>query len=260
MTSDFVIAAFDRFTAQLLAAVSDLPGVIGLVMTGSAVDRSRLDEWSDHDFTLVMAEGSAQAVRDDTGWLPHPHSIVLVGEVPGEGFRAMYDDGHLLEFVITTLPELATFAATDYDVILDRGGVAEVMAAITVLHRPIVRVDPSRAIGQFLALLLIGVGRARRGEVLIGGAAVRNAGMVQLVDVWMARREPSHPELIDGLDNWRRFEFIYPEHGPLIAAALDLPVEEAARRLLDLAEAHLSGDWEDWPDAAVRAVRARLGW
>lgn len=260
MTSDFVIAAFDRFTAKLLAAVSDVPGVIGLVMTGSAVDQSRLDEWSDHDFTLVMAEGSAQAVRDDTGWLPHPESLVLVGEVPGEGFRAIYDDGHVLEFVIATVAELTTFAATDYDVILDRGGVEEVMAAITVKHKPVVTADSSRAIGQFLALILIGVGRARRGEVLIGGAAVRNAGTVQLVDAWQARREPRHPELIDKLDNWRRFEFIYPEGGPLIAAALELPVEDAARRLLDLAEAHLAPGWDEWPEAAVRTVRVRLGW
>jgi hypothetical protein len=260
MTSDFVIAEFNRFTAQLLAAVSDLPGVIGLVMTGSAVDQSRLDEWSDHDFTVVLAEGAQQAVRDDSGWLPHSESIVLVGEVPGEGFRAVYADGHVLEFVVTTLAELATFAATDYDVILDRGGVEEVMAAISVQHRPDVRIDPAHAVGQFLALILIGVGRARRGEALSASAAVRTAATAQLVDAWQSLREPTHPRLIDKLDNWRRFELVYPEGGSEISDALGRPVEVAARALLDLAERRLRPGWPDWPDAAVAAVRARLGW
>jgi hypothetical protein len=259
MGSDWVIAEFDRFTAELLASVSSLPGAIGLVMTGSAVDRSRLDEWSDHDFIVVTARDAAD-LRERVDWLPRRERLVLVSAVPGEGFRAVYDDGHVLEFDVAPIAQVATWQANNFEVILDRGGIAEVMAAIAAKRKPTVSIDAEHEIRQFLALILIGVGRARRGETLIAGAAVRNAAVAHLVNAWQDRMPARAPELADNLDNWRRFEFIYPQDGPALSGAVAQDVEPAARGLLDIAERLLAPGWPGWPTDAVAAVRRRLDW
>jgi hypothetical protein len=260
MTSDFAIAAFDRFTAELHASVSSLPGVVGLVVTGSAADRSRLDEWSDHDFIVVTSPAATEAVRSRLDWLPRFGSLVFCAPVAGEGYRAVYDDGHVLEFDVAPLEEIRGWQANDYSVLLDRGGVDEVMAAIAAKRKPHVSIDAEREIGQFLALILIGVGRARRGETLIAGAAVRNAAVAHLVNAWRERLPAAAPRHADNLDNWRRFELVYPESGPEIARAVAQEVEPAARALLDIAERRIAPGWASWPDLAVAAVRRRLGW
>ena len=260
MTSDFVIAGFDRFTAELHASVSSLPGVIGLVMTGSAAERSRLDEWSDHDFIVVTTRYATEAVRTRLDWLPRPTKLVFVSPVPGDGFRAMYEDGHVLEFDVAPLDEVAGWQANDCTVILDRGGVEEGMATIAAKKKPHVNIHAEHEIRQFLALILIGVGRARRGETLIAGAAVRNAAVAHLVNVWQERMPAIAPERADNLDNWRRFEFVYPDFGPELSRAIARDVEPAARALLHVAERRIAPGWTGWPDDAVVAVRRRFGW
>lgn len=253
-------AAFEDFSAELLDRVAARPGVIGLVLMGSTADRSRLDEWSDHDFAVVTEPGAQGGLTSDLSWLPRFDRLVLTVTDPEEGFKAYYDDGHVLEFDVASIEELLTWEADDYEVVLDRGGVAEAMRAIATKEKPGVRADAERDIRIFLVLLLVGVGRARRGEMIMAGAAVRSAAVSRLVDVWRERTSDPRPELRDRLEPRRRFELAYPEAGSAIGRALEADVETAARDLLDLAERELSPGWAGFPHAAVAALRARLGW
>lgn len=252
--------AFEQFSSELLASVQEQPGVIGLVFMGSTADRARLDEWSDHDFAVVTEPGAQAALKADLAWLPRFERLVLSAVDPEEGFKAYYDDGHVLEFDIASLEELATWEADDYEVVLDRGGVAEVMRAIAGKEKPGERADADRDIRIFLTLLLVGVGRHRRGEVIMAGAAVRSAAVSRLVAVWRERKPSAHPEALDSLEARRRFELAYREAGVAIGRALETDVETAARTLLDLAERELSPDWASFPHAAVETLRRRLGW
>lgn len=252
--------AFEQFSAALLASVTQRPGVIGLVLMGSTADRSRLDEWSDHDFALITEPGAQAALKADLGWLPHVDRLVLTAVDPEEGFKAYYDDGHVLEFDVASLEELATWEANDYEVVLDRGGVAETMRTIAGKQKPGGRADADRDIRIFLTLLLVGVGRDRRGETIMAGVAVRSAAVSRLIAVWRERVPSERPELLDSLEPRRRFEAAYPEAGAIIRRALEADVETAARTVLDLAERELSPGWASFPHAAVAALRRRLGW
>lgn len=254
------IIAFEKFSSELLANVAALPGVIGLVFAGSTADRSRHDEWSDHDFLVITEPGVQGALKRDMSWLPHSERIVSTAIDPEEGFKTIYGDGHVLEFDIGSLDELLTWETNDFDVVLDRGGVAIAMHTIAAKAKPGASRDPERDIRIFLTLILVGVGRARRGEVIMAGAAVRSGAVSRLIDVWLARVDGDRPERLDDLEPRRRFELVYPEAGRALGAALESDVETAAWLLLDLAERELSPEWDTFPHSAVSAVRQRLGW
>ncbi|HAM26483.1 MAG TPA: hypothetical protein DCP11_07165 [Microbacteriaceae bacterium] len=80
------------------------------------------------------------------------------------------------------------------------------------------------------------------------------------MNVWQERMPAIAPERADNLDNWRRFEFVYPDFGPELSRAIARDVEPAARALLHVAERRIAPGWTGWPDDAVVAVRRRFGW
>lgn len=251
---------FDRFTERLVDSVAARDAVVGLVLLGSGAQRERLDEWSDHDFYLVVQGDAAEAMRRDLSWLPDHERIVVAPRETAHGLKVVYDDGHVLELAVATLDEIATFGTNHHLVMLDRGGVADAISRAVAQTPGPREVDVDRALGLFLSLLLIGVGRARRGELLAAGAHVRSYAVGELIDAWTAVLPPSGDAFVDHLDRKRRFEDAYPDAGGLLDAALAQGPEDAARALLDLAEEHLAGRVDAWPATGVAALRARLGW
>ena len=251
---------FDRFTERLVSSVSTRDEVLGLVLLGSDAQRERLDQWSDHDFYLVVRDEVAEQMRRDLSWLPDPERIVLAPRETAHGRKVVYDDAHVLELAVATLDEVAGFATNHHRVVLDRGGVAD------AIHRAVEQtpgpreVDVDRALGLFLTLLLIGAGRARRGELVAAGAHVRTYAVAELIDAWTTVLPPSGDAFVDHLDRKRRFEDAYPGVGARLDAALAQSPEDAARTLLDLAEEHLAGHVATWPAAGVKALRTRFGW
>jgi hypothetical protein len=111
----------------------------------------------------------------------------------------------------------------------------------------------------FLAALLVGVGRARRGEILSGSGSVRGLALDHLLVLLCTLVPATGSERLDNLDQRRRFELVHPALGLELGLALEQPVEECARDLLVIAEEQLA-DWVEFPAEAVAVVRARLGW
>ena len=109
--------------------------------------------------------------------------------------------------------------------------------------------DDERDLGLFVALLLIGVGRVRRGEVLVGGNFIRTYAVERLLRV-LAHRSPD--ARLDDLDPFRRIESVFPSLG--LGSALEAEPELAARSVLAIAERELG------PIAGADALRRRLGW
>lgn len=259
-TEHGAVELFDRFTERLVTSVSARDDVLGLVLLGSGAQRERLDEWSDHDFYLVVRDEAAEQMRRDLSWLPDPARIVLAPRETAHGLKVVYDDAHVLELAVATLDEVAGFATNHHRVVLDRGGVADAISRAVEQTPGAREVDVDRALGLFLTLLLIGVGRARRGELVAAGAHVRTFAVAELIDAWTAVLPPSDGAFVDHLDRRRRFEDAYPDVGPQLDAALAQGPEDAARTLLDLAEKHLAGRVESWPAAGAETLRTRFGW
>jgi hypothetical protein len=107
-------------------------------------------------------------------------------------------------------------------------------------------------------LILIGVGRARRGEILAAGQHIRTHAATALMRS-LTRFLPIDNQL-DTLDVWRRFEFTQPQLSKELADALSQGPEIAALHLLKIAEKVLPPIWSEYPLENVRVIQRALAW
>lgn len=247
---------FDRYLHELAVVAESRHDVIGLAGFGSTADRSRVDEWSDHDFAWITAEGAQDDYRHDLSWLPGADGIALSVVEHHGGVKVIYDDGRVLEFGITSLADFTSWAGNSIEVVVDKGGVAEAVASILSSPLPEGEPDADRAIRLVLTQLLIGVGRYRRGEVLSAGRSIRDEATAYLL-VALGARLGGATQRLDTLDPRRRFEFVHPDLAARVEIALRLDPESAARELLGIAEREFG---EGFPSRGAEALRRRLGW
>ncbi len=226
-------AAHAAYTAALRARLEADPDVLGLVALGST---SGLppgpDEHSDHDLFVVTRTGAQERFRADRSWLPDAAEIVLAFRETAHGVKALYASGHLVELAVFDPGELALARVNRYRVLLDRADVAARMAqvrAATVAALAAAPPDERWHAGQLLTLLVVGAARAARGERLSGHQCVRVHALGHLLALLAPRAAQ------DDLDPSRRFEIALPGLGRELDAALALPVEAAARALLEIA-------------------------
>jgi hypothetical protein len=248
-------AAFRRFLERTQERLSTEPGVLGLVALGSTADLERPpDDGSDHDLWVVTESGRQEGLRNNVAWLPESHRIVHRFRETEHGVKVVYDDGHLVEFAVFALEELAVARANVYRVLFDRADVAARVAACAE-RSPSPAPDRTWLFGQALTHLLVAGQRWRRGERASASRFVTLAveRIAQLVD----GLEPSaDPRLRDDLDPLRRFERQHPVRGRAVAEALAAPGLEGMRRLLAVLD-ELAGDRSELP-AAARAAVARV--
>lgn len=249
---------FTAELARIVEAASADPGIVGLVGFGSTADTSRADEWSDHDIAVITRAGDEARYRHDLSWLPDSSGIAMSVIDEHDGVTVVFDDGRVIEFGVATIDGFAGWAGNAAAVLIDRGGVAPVVERMLARPAPGDDVDIDRETRIALAKLLIGVGRARRGELLTADHNIRGEALEHLLRAFAAAL-PGVRGRLDTLDPRRRFEQVYPELGARIADALRSDPEDAARRLLGLAEEHLGGRG-DFPRAGADAIRRRLGW
>jgi hypothetical protein len=249
--------AFAAFTESLGERLAADPRVVGLVALGSMSGEGPApDGFSDHDFFVVTEPGVQEPFRRDLRWLPGAPSAVLVHRETEHGLKVVLPDGHLLEFAVFDRDELLVARANRYRVLLDRGGVAERMAEVAAKPAP---APESRWLcGQLLGNLLVGGGRAARGELLSARLFVAGHATGHLLRLLARHVPPEAATPLDDLDPFRRFEGAYPRLASRVNAALSLPPLEAALALLDLAGRELGPRLPDWPAGAEAAVRERL--
>jgi len=241
----------DAFVAELLDRCRGLEGVTTVAVFGSTASdgASRRDEWSDVDFAVFAAPDHEARVSAEWEFLPRPEGIVLAAREHDSGGVVLYADGTLAEFG----------AGRPWDV---SDPTCEVLLGGQDLVRvpPPSPMSPENAVRLFLAKLLIGVGRVRRGEVLAGGEHIRSHALAALAVALRAR----HPHRVSADENpfdpLRRFETVHPELGARLVDAITQPAEASARTLFDLARAELEPGWADFPSPAADRVATRLGW
>ena len=251
-------SAYESVTRSLQAGLEDDSRVVGLVALGSmSGDDPAPDDFSDHDFFVVTRSGAQEAFRTGLGWLPGAERVVLVHRETEHGLKVILDDGHLLELAVFDLEELGVARANRYRVLLDRGGVAERMAEVAA--KPVEAPTDRWLCGQLLGNLLVGGGRAARGELLSARLFVAGHAAGHLLRL-LARHAPAEaPVPLDDLDPFRRFEAAYPRLGAAVNSALARPPLEAALALLELGSHELGPPCRaGWPASAAAVVRGRL--
>lgn len=250
-------ASYSAFTDSLARRLDADPRVVGLVALGSmSGDGPPADDFSDHDFFVVTRSGAQEACRTDLGWLPGADRAVLVHRETEHGLKVVLDDGHLLELAVFDIEELLVARANRYRVLLDRGGVEERMASVAA--KPVETLSDRWLCGQLLGNLLVGGGRAARGELLSARLFVAGHATGHLLRLLARHVPPEAPVPLDDLDPFRRFERAFPRLGGELNAALARPPLPAAIALLDLAARELRGRVAGWPDVAAETVQRRL--
>ena len=259
MTQNNAVREFLQYSDALAKRASEHPNVLGLVLVGSGADIGRVDEWSDHDFFLIVEVGFGESMRSDLSWLPNHEDVVIAARETAHGLKVVYQNGHVLEFAVFEDPELELAAVNYWAVPVDKTDITSRVQALESKTKgsPF---DEDKEWGLFLALILIAVGRARRGEILIAGQAIRSYYLKHVLGFVRDRRQPvpGTEGLEDNLDRFRRFEKQYPVEAAQIESILQLPVEESAREQLNFV---LSlGGFSEQQLNQVDVVRTRLGW
>jgi hypothetical protein len=255
------LAAFEAFTQTLTKNLSGDERVLGLVAVGSmAATNNQPDEWSDHDFIIVTTPGAEEEFRRSTQWLPSHQPLVLHFRETQHGVKALYADGHLLEFAVFDADEfLRVMKINSHRVLIDRAGFGELVRQVVEITKQW-NLDRQRTeeflFGQFLTHLLVGAGRHARGEQLSGYQFVKSYALADLLQL-LARFLPGDAGL-DSIDNFRRFERAYPALEAEINTALGLDTPRAALALLELAERELADKSKAYPTLAIAAVKAKL--
>jgi hypothetical protein len=260
-TTGFSIEKFLAYSDQLRINLDSRPEVVGLVFLGSAADTSRVDQWSDHDFFVISVDEQAEALRQNLDWLPNHEAISIAVRETDHGLKVVYQDGQVLEFAVFKDSELDTVSAGEFAVALDKCNLQQRMQARAEksLAKP---VNPKVEFELFLCQLLIGVGRARRGEQLIAGQHIRSWAINNLLGLVRLNLAPvpGTEAIADNFTRYRRFEKQYPVLGEQIEAAQQLPLEACARQLLHLALEVCGGSLSDAHLQQVYVIRHRLGW
>lgn len=254
------IEEFRALTHALTERLAADHRVLGLVFLGSAAEQDYApDEWSDHDFFVITTPGEQEAFRTNPFWVPHPEQLALWFRETRHGVKALYDDGHLLEFAVFDLDEIALAAVDRWRVAFDRGGVEERVsqAAAQSATRPLP--DAAHSFGQLVTTALVGAGRYRRGEALAGAYLVGELAVRHFVALVLLALPSARLGTLDRLDPLRRFEVAYPELGEALAALRRLPGDEAASALLRLADRELRHRLPGLEWNALDVVLRRVG-
>lgn len=153
--------AHAAFTAALVSALATDPDVVGVVLLGSSSGLPPLpDPFSDHDFFVVTRPGVQERFRTTSSWLPDAAAIALTFRETAHGVKVLYAGGHLAEFAVFDLDELAVARVNRYRVALDRADVAARMERVHAasLAEAAVVPDLDWRAGQFLTALVVGAG------------------------------------------------------------------------------------------------------
>ena len=253
------VASFLAFNEALSKSAQSSSDVLGLVLVGSTAETFRADEWSDHDFFLVVKVGLGPNFRRDLSWLPNYGEIAYSTPETVHGLKVVYKDGRLLEFAVFEDEELELASVNSWAVPVDKERIAERVTAIQLRTKPKPFVLEDEW-GLFLATVLIAVGRARRGELLIAGQGIRTRALDYALGMLKVARTPiaNSLPLEDNLDRFRRVESQYPTEAKLLNEISELPVEAAALALLNFVVdlGVINEEEKIWADV----VRARFGW
>ena len=251
---------YERFTHELTQTLSNNEHVIGIIAVGSMAAQDYFpDQWSDHDFFVIVQSGFQESFRNDLRWLPYSEEIVFSFRETAHGVKVLYRDAHLLEFAVFDPQELHLAQINRYRILLDRSNVETQMRNIR--KRTAEGTEPKNIhwlFGQFLTNLLVGVGRYHRGEKLSGHFFVKQNALRNLLQLCHACLDSAKKSLLDDLDPFRRLEFAFPEIGEELNRIVALETPESALEMLRFAVENLSDRIPGYPEPAVAAVNQRL--
>ena len=232
--------------------------ILGLVWAGSAADSERFDEYSDFDFYLITTDSQAEPMRQNLDWLPRFEEIAYWARETSHGLKVVYQDGTILEYAVFTLDQLSNSVVNHYAVSIDKADVESRTQAISAKTEPKSHETVEDHLAIIYTLLMIAIGRARRGEKMIAGQFVRSYAALHLIRAVKKTFDSQDISKRDVLDPWRRFELEYPEIGAKLNTAIAQEVEAACWAIAELT-ADIFAEISSIPAAGNQTLQLRFG-
>lgn len=231
--------------------------ILGLIWAGSAADTNRFDQYSDFDFYLITIDEQAEPMRQNLDWLPNPEEVAYCARETAHGLKVVYKDGTILEFAVFTLDQLSKSVVNHFEVALDKADVESRTIAIQAKVEPKSHETAEDHLAIIYTLLMIAIGRARRGELMIAGQFIRSYAALHLIKAVKKTFESADLSKRDVLDPWRRFEWEYPEIAQKLNEALAQEVESAAWEIARLTH-ELFDSKSKIPESGIQTLELRF--
>jgi hypothetical protein len=252
--------AYNEYTQELTDRLEPDPRVLALIALGSMAEADLRDEYSDHDFWLVVAAGTESHFLSDLSWLPRiaaePLAVIRFGN---RGASILHSDRHVTEFAVLTEGSLEDQPTDRYAILLDRLGLEHMLPTLVAnarARRAATDHWPD-AVGNLALVVWTGVARHHRGELLASQKYLRYHAVQCILNIAQAADLLSDAAT-NFLDPWRRLERINPRLASELLASFEQPALTAARTLLDVADAQLRPHTVDQAWAAIDTVRQWL--
>jgi lincosamide nucleotidyltransferase len=252
--------AYQEFTQQLRKNLEQDENILGLVAAGSMAQQDyQPDEWSDHDFFVIARPGVQDRYRKTYDWLPRSEEIAWAFQETEHGIKAIYRDGHLLEFAVFDEEELKTARINRYRVLFDRARISTQMAKNAQKTKDASATETDAYhIGQILTNILVGMGRYWRGEKLSAHKFVKINAIHHLTALLNQTTQSPQRGLSDNLDPTRRFEVVHPHLGPELENLMLQPIPAAAQGLVNILKRETPAIIAEIPPEIVSIVEKQI--
>jgi lincosamide nucleotidyltransferase B/F len=207
MDRDQLLQRLDNI-AQSVSSTGKALALIGLGSVGQ--ETSRLDEYSDLDFFVIVQGGAKLEFLQDLSWLSAASPLAWTFANTKDGCKALFQDGIFAEFAIFEMEELQTIPYAPGRLVWAAPGVDPGIARPAAAQSQDSTRTEDWLIGEILSNLLIGMGRFRRGEKISALRFVQGYAVDRIIELAPAI-EQEQPAFSDPFAPERRFEQRFPE-------------------------------------------------
>jgi hypothetical protein len=192
-------------------------GLLGLGSVGN--ERSRLDNYSDLDFFVIVEVGHKGRYIGQLDWLAAAHPLAWHFQNTVDGHKALMTDGVFCEFAVFEPNQLAPIPYSPGRWIWRRDDLPANLSQPQVPPPSPMLPDESWIVGEALSCLLVGLQRWHRGERLSAARLIQSHALDRLIELDALRAAIADDDVsADPFSRERRLERLQP------SLAIDLPM------------------------------------
>ncbi|MEV6350240.1 hypothetical protein [Actinoplanes sp. NPDC051851] len=193
---------------EIAAHLATLDDTIAVLALGSAgAQRGRIDDHSDLNLFLVVADGAVGRYTGDADWLDAVAPVVHTYANDRHGRKALFADGILVEFAVFTQATLRTIPFRGARVVWQRPDAPRTLTESGVAEPRTPFDTVEFHLNEALVDLLVGLNRDRRGERLSASRLIQQHAVDRVIA--LLRLDEGEPPYRDLFDPSRRVERAY---------------------------------------------------
>lgn len=211
--------------------------VIGLGSVG--IELSRIDQYSDLDFFVIVEDGSKKQYLENLDWLSSVAPIAYYFQNTADGFKILYADGIFCEMAVFDISELEKIPFAEGRFVWKAAHISDELRIPKSTEGQQTPQGEEWLLGEALTNMYIGLCRFWRGEQLSAARFVQGYALDRIVDL-SSRLATAGDAPADVFMPERRYEQRYPElaaHLPAFMQGYE-KTPASARAMLDFLDSN----------------------